>query len=219
MKRDLDLARKLLLDIEARGPSCVLSSLRSEIARHSDDRVRYHLRLLIDAQLIKELDRNPAGLPCVRLTNAGHELIELARDDARWHDAVRLASDSTGGQSLTVVRAILTKWAVESASRGDRTASRYAPVYHRPVYRQPAPRYGLRPTGYLADPEPIELVRTRPDYRERCDTPDPVEVRERFDWRERYERLVDEGRFMNASQVNREFDEASVGVSLPVYIV
>ncbi len=200
MKRDLDLARQLLFDIEARGPSCVLSSLRSDIAKNTDDRVRYHLRLLIDAQLVKEVDRNPAGLPCVRLTNAGHELIELARDDARWHDAMLLARDAAGGQSLTVIRAILTKWAVESATRGDSVPRRYAPVYHRPVYRQPTPRHVQPPASHLADAKPFELVRTRPDYRER------------FDWRDRYDH-------MDAYHVNREFNEASVGVSLPVYIV
>ncbi len=178
-------------------PAQSSSCLRS-IAKNADEASAYHLRLLIDAQLVKEVNRNPAGLPCVRLTNAGHELIGTTTP-AR-HDAMFLARDAAGGQSLTVIRAILTKWAVESATRGDSVPRRYAPVYHRPVYRQPTPRHVQPPASHLADAKPFELVRTRPDYRER------------FDWRDRYDH-------MDAYHVNREFNEASVGVSLPVYIV
>ncbi|MEM6331054.1 MAG: DUF2513 domain-containing protein, partial [Planctomycetota bacterium] len=86
MKRDIDLARSLLLDIESEGQDCAINRLRNGVvpegvAAESSDRVRYHLRLLIDAGLVKEVDRASDGVPCVRLTYAGHEMIELARSD------------------------------------------------------------------------------------------------------------------------------------------
>src|SRR5262245_15160241 len=80
MKRDIDLARQLLLDIEGRGADCSVSVLRTDVNHDAEERVRYHLRLLVDAGLLKEIDRTASGVPCLRLTDAGHELIELARN-------------------------------------------------------------------------------------------------------------------------------------------
>jgi len=42
MKRDLDLARQLLLDIENRGTDCSVSVLRSGSNHQSEEQVRYH---------------------------------------------------------------------------------------------------------------------------------------------------------------------------------
>ena len=77
MKRDLDLARQLLLDIESRGADCSTSVLRSGPNHDLQERIRYHLRLLIDAQLLQEVDRTSSGVPCVRLTHEGHELLGI----------------------------------------------------------------------------------------------------------------------------------------------
>src|SRR5687768_10619769 len=114
MKRDLDLARQLLLDIENRGADCSVSVLRTGPNHEAEERVRYNLRLLIDAGLLKEIDRTASGVPCVRLTDAGHELIELTRSESRWRDAKSACRERTGGLSLTVIRGILLQWAVES---------------------------------------------------------------------------------------------------------
>ncbi len=112
MKRDLDLARQLLLDIENRGADCSVSVLRSEPEQHNEERIRYHLRLLIDADLLKEIDRTSSGIPCVRLTHEGHELLELARNESRWREAKWTCQDRIGGLSLSVIRGILLRWAL-----------------------------------------------------------------------------------------------------------
>lgn len=210
MKRDLDLARQLLFDIEAHGDHCTVSTLRANLTDGSDDRIRYHLRLLIDAQLVKEIDRTQAGTPCVRLTNAGHELLELARSDANWHDARRRTLETTGGESLTVIRTLLTKWAVQTAVHGDPTPYRqYGPGRHR---IEQSRRYGYyNQREPLADEHRIEFVRTCPDYRERA------YMRNRFDWRNAYERDLRDTR--DLTEERRDFDETSVGVSLPVSLI
>ncbi len=129
MKRDLDLARQLLLDIENRGTDCSVSVLRSGSNHQSEEQVRYHLRLLIDAGLLKEIDRTSAGIPCVRLTHDGHELLELARSEPRWREAKHACQERIGGLSLTVIRGILYRWAVAATTR--------APRYHRtPIARR-----------------------------------------------------------------------------------
>jgi hypothetical protein len=201
MKRDVDLARQLLFDLEAQGAECSLSALRTGLAHDAEERVRYHVRLLIDAGLVKEIDRTAAATPCVRLTNAGHEFLELARGEGRWRKAVWVVQQQTGGTSLTVLRALLTKWAVQSVStargyRPRRRPSRYRVNY----YRRPSrtiidDRYAFEPYGEY-DPR---RLRERPDYREP------------FEWPERYEQEY--------MRENSEASEPSVGLSLPIQMV
>ncbi|MCA9238102.1 MAG: DUF2513 domain-containing protein [Planctomycetales bacterium] len=112
MKRDLDLVRQLLADIENRGSDCSVSVLRSGPNHEAEERIRYHLRLLIDGGLLKEVDRTTTGVPCVRLTHDGHELLELARSEGRWREAKHICQERTGGLSLTVIRNILVRLAV-----------------------------------------------------------------------------------------------------------
>ncbi|TWT73431.1 hypothetical protein Pla123a_37660 [Posidoniimonas polymericola] len=222
MKRDLDLARQLLFDIEANGANCALSTLRAGATELADECVRYHLRLLIDAQFVKEIERTNSGVPCVRLTNSGHELLELARSDARWHDACRCVAETSGGESLTVIRALLVKWAIESASQADRPAyRRYRPVYHR--IERPR-RFGYLADRELADEPRAQVVRARPEHRVRRDYADYRNeyrggFRERFDWRDAYDYDVYGPRGVEPADYERTLDETAVGVSLPVYMV
>lgn len=209
MKRDLDLARRLLIEIENRGVDCSVSVLRSGPDQEVEDRVRYHLRLLVDAGLLSEVDRTSNGIPCLRLTHQGHELLDLARDEYRWQEARRVAEQRTGGQSWTVIRAILLSWAVD----GPRVAPRrYRPAYHyprpaaeayRPTYDDRGRRLALEGydyEAYLDDRrawEPVDDVRyfrVRPEHRP--------------EWRRRGVDLDGDG------QVDVEFEPA-----LPDYLI
>ncbi len=156
MKRDLDLARQLLLEIENRGTDCSVSVLRSGSSHQSEEQVRYHLRLLIDAGLLKEIDRTSAGIPCVRLTHEGHELLELARSEPRWREAKYACQERLGGLSLTVIRGILLRWAVAATSRSPRSQQR-APIARRLRYESDLPR---ERTAYYTEPHRVEPYRT-----------------------------------------------------------
>jgi hypothetical protein len=145
MKRDLDLARQLLVDIEGRGADCSLSVLRSGPNHEAEERIRYHLRLLIDAGLLKEVDRAANGVPCVRLTDAGHELIELSRSEGRWRRALQACHERTGGVSLAIVRAILIRWALAERPRA---RSRYVLPQETVIDR----RYDRRLDDYRLEP-------------------------------------------------------------------
>jgi hypothetical protein len=178
MKRDVDLIRQLMFEIERQGPECSFEALRNG-ANHDHEigeRTRYHLRLLIDAGLAKEIDRTSSGQPCVRLTSAGHEFLDLCRGDERWRQAKWLVHEQTGGLSLTVLRAVLTKWAINGIARSERNRRwrrSYRPIYERDYYGEPI--YGeptYRVDSYrserepLFDDEPVRLVRPRRNYRE-----------------------------------------------------
>jgi hypothetical protein len=116
MKRDLDLARQLLLEIEDHGANCPLTDLTH--AGEADERVRHHVRLLVDDGLLKEAERTSDGVPCVRLTNEGHEFLEIAGSEALWRDAKWLVQERTGALSFRAVRDLLARWAAE-ATLGD----------------------------------------------------------------------------------------------------
>ncbi|MCO6046926.1 DUF2513 domain-containing protein [Aeoliella sp. ICT_H6.2] len=203
MKRDIDLCRQLLFDLEAHGTECAINVLRSGLANEADDRLRYHLRLLVDAGLVKDIERATNGSTCVRLTNAGIELLELCRSDARWRDAKTVVLERTGGLSLTVIRTVLTKWAVESATLGYTRVPRRA---YRPYYRRDEAMRRLNGNQYdrniVEVEDDLRLVRTAPDYRERAD------------WRER---LYDTDYYYNGTETDAM--EPNVGVQLPIYLV
>jgi hypothetical protein len=211
MKRDVDLIRQILFDLERHGAEGSLESLRNGSAHDVDERTRYHLRLCIDAGLAKEIDRSASGSPCVRLTNAGHEFLDICRGDERWQAAKWLVHQQTGGLSLTVLRAVLTKWAVQGISRSERQRRwrrsyrpYVTPDYYpgepaaggMPMYRVDSYRYEREP--YFED-ETVRLVRPRRDYREAVS---PVESWEH-----------------DEHGTGDSFGDERLGVSLPINII
>jgi len=159
MKRDLDLARHLLLDIENRGTDCSVSVLRSGSNHQSEEQIRHHLRLLIDAGLLKEIDRTSAGIPCVRLTHDGHELLELVRSETRWHEAKYACQERLGGLSLSVIQGILLRWAVAATARLPR--HQRTPVARRLRYDTELPR---ERAAYRVEPFPAADRLIERDY-------------------------------------------------------
>lgn len=241
MKRDLDLCRQLLADIEGHGPDCAVTALRPGVTGEADETLRYHVRLLIDAGLVKEVDRPSSSVPCVRLTNAGHELLELAHSEARWREAKWVVAERTGTQSLTVIRSVLTQWAHEAAVHGEtwrprRVVRGYRPhAYQRPAYVRPAyhhaePRYRFeRDVAPVAEPRLVEPRYVEPRFTTTT-ARSPYSYLERFDWRDGAEReafyrdnlyrepLNRDGFYRDA--IYREVGEFGAdGVTLPTYVV
>ncbi len=234
MKRDLDLCRQLLADIEGHGPDCAVTALRPGVTGEADETLRYHVRLLIDAGLVKEVDRPAGGVPCVRLTNAGHELLELAHSEARWREAKWVVAERTGTQSLTVIRSVLAQWAHEAAVYGESWRPRrgYRPqAQHRPAFHRVQPRYRFERDvePHLADPRLAEPRYVEPRFTTTT-ARSPYSYLERFDWRDGAEReafyrdnlyrepLSRDGFYRDA--VYRAGDEFGAdGVTLPTYVV
>jgi len=211
MKRDVDLIRHLMFEIERQGADCAVDTLRNGAPSHElDERARYHVRLLVDAGLAKEVERTSTSSPCVRLTSAGHEFLDLCRGEERWRQAKWLVQEQTGGLSLTVLRAVLTKWAMDGISRRERyrrwrrsyrpAAERefYGPEpgYGEPAYRVQSYRYEREP---VFDDEPVQLVRPRRDYR------DAIAAGERWE--------------QEQGANDHLISDETLGVSLPVHMI
>ena len=95
MQRDWDTVRRILLAVEAL-PTESSQVDSAEIPGIEQEAAAYHLRLLLEAGLIKGGCRSalgPAWCYATALTWAGHEFL----------DTIRQASKQVGGGDLTVV--------------------------------------------------------------------------------------------------------------------
>jgi hypothetical protein len=109
MKRDMDLIRNMLMDLEDGGK-------RAREGLDTNDKEAkaafgYHAYLLADAGLIyatnASVDQNPLPryVP-LYLTWAGHEFLDAARDDGRWNKAKAIGVGA-GGFAVSVMKELL----------------------------------------------------------------------------------------------------------------
>lgn len=99
MKRDMDLIRKLLLDLETRDKD---GSTDSDISlNYPEEQILYHAYLLVDARLATGFDISHDGcaLPqysLLSLTWNGHEFLEAARNETNWNKAKNVFAKAGG---------------------------------------------------------------------------------------------------------------------------
>lgn len=103
MKRDMNLIRKLLFLAEADGNDAELCE------QYGREVVAGHTAILIDAGLVdgaiaRGSDGKPVASNIIRLTWAGHEFLDNARNDTIWNKAM----DTVKAKSLSVSFEILT---------------------------------------------------------------------------------------------------------------
>lgn len=87
MKRDFDLIRLLLIQIEGEE--------KVNLSEYTEDQIKYHKALLIEAGLadgnIRYSSRKNSEIPdkvyIKRLTWEGHEFLNKARNDSTWEKA------------------------------------------------------------------------------------------------------------------------------------
>ena len=112
MKRDMDLIRAMLLAIEA-DPHGFAPKI--EIHGYTQEEIGYHAVLLGEAGLAKVYDmtmeesKTPEAI-IERLTWAGHEFLDSARDNTRWNQAKDKISKISGA-SMQIWIALLIELA------------------------------------------------------------------------------------------------------------
>ena len=108
MKRDMDLVRKILLELE--DTPYELGGFDLELEGYSPDQISYHVMLLNEAGLIEANDLSTFGgkkWTPKRLTWAGHEFIEASRDESRWEKAKNIMKEKGSGMAFDVLRSVL----------------------------------------------------------------------------------------------------------------
>ncbi|MFN9619572.1 MAG: DUF2513 domain-containing protein [Synechococcaceae cyanobacterium] len=126
MKRNWDQIRKILQEAEAsdagvalvykrasywtKGQSLILEPHRV-IAMEDDDflQAREHIFLLSDGGLVEIDEGRCINFICLRrLTSSGHDFLEGARDEGRWHRALSIVREKGGAVTLGVLTQILS---------------------------------------------------------------------------------------------------------------
>jgi hypothetical protein len=121
MKRDMDLCRRILFEVEASPEAVGHRPIQLNIEGHDPHEISYHVQLLQGASLLEAMDLSAddeIDFRPKRLTYAGHEFIEAARKDSLWQKAKSLALEKTGGLSLDVLKALLLKLATDAVLGG-----------------------------------------------------------------------------------------------------
>lgn len=106
MRRDLDLIRLIMLEIE-KAP--IGERTIPEIEGYSASAIAYHTKLLKQAGLIEAFstpaDDHQDWIP-TSITWDGHEFLDLARDDPKWKKAKQIIQ-TAGSFSFPIVLDIL----------------------------------------------------------------------------------------------------------------
>ncbi len=105
MKRDMNLIRLLLFHVEGEEP-------KSDLSSYTQEQRVYHSALLIEAGLVAgEIIKNGSGMPTttvsLRLTWAGHEFLDAARNDTIWRKVSERLNKSGVDVSLAVLQELL----------------------------------------------------------------------------------------------------------------
>jgi len=109
MQRDLDLARKILLALEAKPHPKAVDTL--EIDGYDDLLVRYHFNLLAQAKLI---DYEPVLTKTGRIIKViafnpswqGYEFLDSVRSDAVWKKIKAQASDKGAALPFDIAKSL-----------------------------------------------------------------------------------------------------------------
>jgi acyl-CoA synthetase (AMP-forming)/AMP-acid ligase II len=110
VKRDMDLVRKILLEIEASPEDSWDSDEDFEIEGYDHETVMRHIGMLHEAGLVQALDASTMGgvafIPR-RLTWDGHEFLDAARNEQVWTRTKATIRQHGGSVPFEVMKALL----------------------------------------------------------------------------------------------------------------
>ena len=117
MKRDMNLVREILLQVEAR-PSVNDWGL-VEIDGRAQDEISYHVMMLSDAGMVEVIDMRAFGPDGFRyapkyLTIQGHDFLDNIRGASVWEKVKQRLGAVGGSASLEIVKAIAKKVAMDA---------------------------------------------------------------------------------------------------------
>ena len=112
MKRDLNLVREILLQLEDQGHV-------GEIVGRTSQEVAYHVSLLEDAGLVTQdlytnMYLDNSLLEGIRITWSGHEFLDASRSDPIWEKAKQIVMQKTGVLSFELVKTALIQLAKQA---------------------------------------------------------------------------------------------------------
>ena len=117
MKRDMDLVRSIMIEVEKNPDPLAWADV--QVPGHTSQEIAYHVMLLYEKGLIDANDcssNDGMDWKAKRLTFDGHEFLDAARSDTVWHKAKERVLSTTGTLTLEglkmalplVIRQLLT---------------------------------------------------------------------------------------------------------------
>ena len=117
MKRDVDLIRAILFEVEKFPEPDGFIPI--EFEDHIQIEVSYHVKLLYQAGLIEAYDLSGAGSnfewQAGSLTWEGHEFLDAARDDTRWNSTKNMIAEKVGSLPFEVLKQVLLTFPPETS--------------------------------------------------------------------------------------------------------
>lgn len=115
MKRDLDLIKIILLEIEKKDDTSPITSL--SIIEYDQKLVDYNIHLLNQAGLIKanitRVGANEIYDPIIlEMTWSGHEFLDSARNETVWKKSKELIKQHGGSVPFEVLKSVLNQVAL-----------------------------------------------------------------------------------------------------------
>jgi len=110
MKRDIDLIKEILIQIEKSNQ--VKGWINIQIPGRSSKEVYYHIKLLHEAGLIEAVNQSTkSGFMWVAksLTWNGHEFLDAARNDTVWENLKNKVKEHGGNVPFYVVKDLLVQ--------------------------------------------------------------------------------------------------------------
>jgi Hypothetical protein (DUF2513) len=105
VKRDMELFRSMLMVVEISNSP---DGCQVEIPGYSPEQLYEHAKLAQEAGFIEaRFAGDYQNFHVLRLTYAGHEFLDAARDETRWEKAKALAIKNTGTLTLEGVKIAL----------------------------------------------------------------------------------------------------------------
>jgi hypothetical protein len=106
MKRDMDVIRLLLLQLE--GDEKATENLK----RYDEPTVVYNAALIVDAGLVEGAvarggDNSPIGVAMNHMTWSGHDFLDAARDDNLWKKAKKNVMGPAASYTFEIVKTYL----------------------------------------------------------------------------------------------------------------
>jgi Hypothetical protein (DUF2513) len=112
MKRDPDLCRQILLEVERDSP-------KLDIEGHTEAEILYHCELLVEAgllqgQVVRGGSGEIVGAMIQKLTWEGHDFLDAARSDTNWKKAKDQIVKTGGSWTFEIVKSLLVEIAKRS---------------------------------------------------------------------------------------------------------
>lgn len=119
MKRNMDLVREILLQIEATEPG---KAINLDNSGNGEEEIGLHVELMIEHGLIEGNALPSRDGPAhqilayriERMTWEGHDFLDAARNDTIWKKAKQKCLETTGGLAFDILKQCLVEFGKEA---------------------------------------------------------------------------------------------------------